>query len=78
MVSLGCKTLRDGITTAIVFSVAGFLLLLTAAYIIPDIGYLPHITGVSGILLLLLVPVILAATIIKTRNHDQESKSVDS
>lgn len=69
MISLGCKSIRDGITTAIIFSVAGFLLILTAVTIIPEIGYLPQVIMFSGILLLLFVPLIIVATIIKNRNN---------
>ena len=69
MTSLGCRTLGDGITTAIVFSIAGLLLLLTAAFIVPEVGYLPDIIAVFGGLLLLLVPVIIVATILKTRHR---------
>ena len=65
--SFGCNSLREGITTAIVFSVAGVLLILTALFIIPAISYLPHIIMLSGALLLLFVPVIIVATIIKNR-----------
>ena len=67
MRSLGCKSLREGVTTAIVFAVAGTLLILTALFIIPAIAYLPHIILLSGSLLLLFVPLIIIATIIKNR-----------
>ncbi|MEA3303372.1 MAG: hypothetical protein U9Q75_08885 [Pseudomonadota bacterium] len=67
MLSFGCNSLREGITTAIVFSVTGVLLILTALFIIPAISYLPHIVMISGALLLLFVPVIITATIIKNR-----------
>lgn len=67
----GCNSIREGITTAIVFSVAGVLLVLTALYIIPSIWYLPHIIMLSGSLLLLLVPLIIIASIIKNRDNNQ-------
>ncbi len=67
MLSFGCKSLREGVTTAIVFAVTGVLLILTALFIIPAISYLPHIIVLSGSLLLLFVPVIIVATIIKNR-----------
>lgn len=41
--------------------------MVTAVFIIPEIGYLPHIILLSGSLLLLLVPVIIIATIMKNR-----------
>jgi hypothetical protein len=67
MLSFGCNSLREGVTTAIVFSVTGVLLILTALFIIPAISYLPHIIMLSGALLLLLVPVIIVATFLKNR-----------
>jgi len=68
MLSFGCNSLREGVTTAIIFSVTGVLLILTAKFVIPEIGYLPHIIMLSGSLLLLFVPVILVAAIVKSRN----------
>ena len=67
--SFGCNSLREGVTTAIVFSIAGVLLILTAIFIIPAISYLPHLIMLSGSVLLLFVPVIIIATIIKNRKH---------
>ena len=67
MLSFGCNSLREGVTTAIVFSVTGVLLILTALFIIPEIAYLPHLIMLSGSVLLLFVPVIIVATIIKNR-----------
>ena len=67
ILSFGCNSLREGVTTAIVFSIAGVLLILTALFIIPAISYLPHIIMLSGSVLLLFVPVIIVATIIKNR-----------
>jgi len=67
MLSFGCNSLREGVTTAIVFSVTGVLLILAALFIIPAISYLPHIIMLSGSVLLLFVPVIIVATIIKNR-----------
>ena len=68
MLSFGCNSLREGLTTAIVFSIAGVLLILTALFIVPAISYLPHIIMLSGSVLLLFVPVIIIATILKNRN----------
>jgi hypothetical protein len=68
MLSFGCNSLREGVTTAIVFSVAGVLLILTALFIIPAISYLPHIIILSGSVLLLFVPMIIVATILKNRD----------
>ena len=69
MLSFGCKSLREGVTTAIVFSIAGVLLILTAIFIVPEIAYLPHLILLSGSVLLLFVPVIIVATILKNRKH---------
>ena len=67
MLSFGCNSLREGATTAIVFSVTGVMLILAALYVVPPIAYLPHIIMLSGSVLLLFVPVIIVATILKNR-----------
>ena len=69
ILSFGCNSLREGVTTAIIFSIAGLLLILTASFIIPEIAYLPHIIMLSGSVLLLFVPVIIVATILKNRKR---------
>ncbi len=67
MISIGCKTIRDGITTAIIFFITGICLLLTGIWIVPEIWYLPHIIILVGILVLIMVPIILVATYFKNR-----------
>lgn len=69
ILSFGCNSLREGVTTAIIFSIAGLLLILTASFIIPEIAYLPHIIMLSGSVLLLFVPMIIVATILKNRKR---------
>lgn len=65
MLSLGCKTIEDGIVTALIFLVTGLSLISVGYWIVPDIWYFSHIIIFSGLLLLLLVPVILIATYLK-------------
>ena len=65
--SFGCNSLREGVTTAFVFSVVGVLLILAALFIVPAISYLPHVIMLSGGVLLLFVPLIIVATILKNR-----------
>ena len=69
ILSFVCNSLREGVTTAIIFSIAGLLLILTASFIIPEIAYLPHIIMLSGSVLLLFVPMIIVATILKNRKR---------
>jgi len=65
MRALGCKTIRDGMTTAGIFFITGFCLMSAGFLVIPDLWYLPHIIITAGILILLMVPVILIATYLK-------------
>jgi len=67
MPAMGCKSRRDGIMTAAVFTLFGGLLIVTAITIIPDVKYLPGIILTSGILLWLFVPLIVIATWVKNR-----------
>ena len=67
MLSLGCKTIQDGITTALIFFITGLAILLTGIWLIPEFWYLPQIIIFTGILILLMVPVILVASYLKNR-----------
>ncbi len=67
MLSLGCKTMRDGYTTALVFFITGLCIVLAGLWIIPEIWFLPHIIIFTGALLLLMVPIILTASYLKNR-----------
>ena len=67
LLSLGCKTIQDGITTALIFFITGLGTLLTGIWLIPEIWYLPQIIVFTGILILLMVPVILVASYLKNR-----------
>ncbi len=69
MRSLGCKTIKDGITTAIVFFITGSCLLITGLWIMPDVLYFPQIIILTASLVLLMTPVILLATYLKN-NHN--------
>ena len=65
MHSLGCKTIEDGIVTALIFLLSGISIVLAGIWIVPDIWYLAHIIITSGLLILFMVPIILIATYIK-------------
>jgi len=67
VVHLGCKTIKDGITTASVFLITGLCLILVGNWILPELWYLPQIIIFTGMLILLMVPVILIATYLKNR-----------
>jgi len=65
MHSLGCKTIEDGIVTALIFFLSGISIILAGIWIVPDVWYLANIIIASGLLILLMVPIILIATYIK-------------
>lgn len=63
---LGCKTMRDGITVSAIFLIAALTLLLAGRYLVPDIASMPLIAQILGLILLLLAPMILLATYVRT------------
>lgn len=67
ILSLGCKTLQDGITTALIFFITGLCILLAGIWVIPEIWYLPQIIIFMGVLILLMAPVVLVASYLKNR-----------
>ncbi len=67
MLSLGCKTMKDGLTTAFIFFIMGLCLVLTGIWLIPEIWYLPQIIIFTGALILFMVPLILLASYLKNR-----------
>jgi len=69
MRALGCKTIKDGITTATIFFITGSCLLITGIWIMPDVLYFPQIIILTASLVLLMTPVILLATYLKN-NHN--------
>jgi len=66
---LGCKTFKDGIITAFIFFITAISIIATGRWIVPNIWYLAHITIISGLLVLLMVPLILIASYIKNSWH---------
>ena len=62
LLSLGCQTMREGVIATIIFFIAGVLLILSGAGIVPEIWHLNLIVVLVGFLLLLLAPVILVST----------------
>lgn len=62
LLSLGCKTMREGVIATAIFFITGVLLILASVKIVPEIWHLNHIVMLSGFLLLLLVPIILVST----------------
>lgn len=62
LLSLGCKTLREGVVASLIFFIAGVLLILVSAYVVPAIWHLQHVIMFIGFVLLLLAPIILLST----------------
>jgi len=62
LLSLGCQTMREGVTSSLIFFIAGILLILVAMHVVPQLWNLNHIVMLFGFVLLLLSPVILIST----------------
>lgn len=62
LLSLGCKTMREGVVATAIFFIAGVLIILAGVKIVPEIWHLNHIVTLSGFILLLLAPIILVST----------------
>ena len=62
LLSLGCKTMREGVLVTIIFFIAGILITLAGVNIVPAVWHLNHIIFLAGFLLLLLAPIILVST----------------
>lgn len=62
LLSLGCKTMREGVMATAVFLTAGCALVLIGIKVIPQIWFFPHIFMALGFLLLLFAPIILIST----------------
>ena len=62
LLSLGCQTMREGVVATLIFFVAGVMLILVSAHVVPTIWHLQHIVMFFGFMLLLLAPVILVST----------------
>ena len=62
LLSLGCTTMREGVVATLIFFVAGVMLILVSAHVVPTIWHLQHIVMFIGFMLLLLAPIILVST----------------
>ncbi|MBL7001045.1 MAG: hypothetical protein ISR73_14360 [Gammaproteobacteria bacterium] len=62
LLSLGCQTMREGVTSSLIFFIAGILLILVAMHVVPQIWNLNHIVMLFGFVVLLLSPIILIST----------------
>ncbi|MBC8210563.1 MAG: hypothetical protein H8E21_05795 [Gammaproteobacteria bacterium] len=62
LLSLGCQTMREGVTSSLIFFIAGILMILVAMHVVPQIWNLNHIVMLFGFILLLLSPLILIST----------------
>jgi len=67
MLSLGCKTIKDGITTALIFFITCLCIILVGIWVVPEIWVLSEIIMFMGAIVLLMVPVILIASYLKNR-----------
>lgn len=65
--------MRDGLIVAAVFLITALALMLAGRYLVPEIASMPLIVQILGLILLLLAPVILLATYVRTLR-----KSVDT
>ena len=54
--------MREGVIATIIFFIAGVLIILAGAKIVPEIWHLNMIVVLTGFLLLLLAPIILVST----------------
>jgi len=54
--------MREGVIATIIFFIAGVLIILAGASIVPELWHLNHIVVFSGFILLLLAPIILVST----------------
>lgn len=71
--ALGCRSIQDGIMVALVFLVVALVMILTARYLVPDVGYLRKAVLGAGLVLLLLSPAILVGTWLRTRFHPNDA-----
>ena len=62
LLTLGCKTLREGVVASLIFFIAGVLLILVSVYVVPAIWHFQHIIMFIGFIMLLLAPIILIST----------------
>lgn len=62
LLSLGCKTLREGVVATLIFFIAGVSFILISIHVVPDIWHFQHIVMFVGFILLLLAPIILVST----------------
>ncbi|MCB1861752.1 MAG: hypothetical protein KDI47_08485 [Gammaproteobacteria bacterium] len=62
ILSLGCKTMREGVLASCIFFVAGILMILAGTKIVPDMFYMQQIVMMLGLIMLLFAPIILIST----------------
>ena len=62
LLSLGCQTMREGVIATMIFFIAGVLVILAGANVVPAMWHLNHIVVFTGFILLLLAPIILVST----------------
>ncbi|MCP3850731.1 MAG: hypothetical protein GY694_10925 [Gammaproteobacteria bacterium] len=62
LLSLGCKTMREGVVVTIIFFIMGVFTVLAGVNIVPELWHLNHIVILTGFILLLLAPTILVST----------------
>lgn len=63
---ISCDTMREGVLVSLAFLLVGSGLIIVAAYLMPNVIYLPLITNVLGIICILFAPFILVSTFIVT------------
>lgn len=64
--ALGCRTMHDGLVVAAAFLVTGLALLAAGRFLVPDLPLVPGLLRGLGALMLVLAPLILLGTYLRT------------
>ncbi|MCB1761965.1 MAG: hypothetical protein KDI27_02345 [Gammaproteobacteria bacterium] len=62
ILSLGCKTMREGVIASSIFFLAGILLIVAGSTVVPEMFYMRHVVMLLGLITLLFAPIILIST----------------
>ena len=66
LAAIGCKTMKDGVIVSSIFLIFAVIFILIAKLVIPNIAYVSALTLALGILMLLIAPLILIGSYLKT------------
>ena len=76
LLSLGCKTMREGVVATIIFFIAGIVFIMAGVKIVPIMWHLNHIIIFAGFILLLFAPIILISTFLLSVLRTSQSQDV--